>query len=391
MVSGGFYQGVAGHNLHPSTAALVPTLAHDVDLRGADLLARWERRRSAAEGLRLQFAYDRAAQDARRIGLDARRDTFDVEFQHDLAPAHRAIWGAGYRRSSDELTTVPPGFVAPARRNDGSIHIFVQDAVTLVPERWQLIVGTKVENTDYSGPEWQPSIRLAWTPSGRETWWASVSRAVRVPARLERDLLPGTGFGDEFGPEKVTAYEAGYRRLVSSRFWYDAAAFYNVYHELRSNEPVPPFRLRNLLEGRTYGAEIAARWEAAPRLRLDAAYSWLQMDLTAEPGTTLPGQAQAVEGASPSQQLALHARYDPALHWELDARLRFVDELPALAIPGYTALDLGASWFPRPDLELALVGQNLLDRHHPEQVFEGTNGVATEVERGVYARLTYGF
>lgn len=210
-------------------------------------------------------------------------------------------------------------------------------------------------------------------------------------ARLERDLLGGSGFGDVFGPEKVTACEAGYRRLLNDRFWYDVAAFYNVYDDLRTTETSPSPQLRNLMHGRTYGGEVAARWEPVPRLRLDAAYSYLQIDLELDPTSTAAGQAGAIEGSSPSQQLVLRAQYDPVLHWEIDAALRFVDRLPALGIPGYTALDAGVVWHPDPDLELAMAGQNLLASHHPEQIFEGTNGVATEVQRGVYARLTYGF
>lgn len=390
MVSGDFYEGVAGHNLHPVNA---PILAQDIDLRGSNLLARWVRRHSATEGLRLQFAYDHTVQDARMLGLDQRRDTFDLEFQHDFQPSrrHALSWGVGYRRTNDELATIPQGFVVPARRNDASSYVFLQDAIILVPERWHLIVGTKAENTDYSDIEWQPSVRLAWTPDARTTWWAGISRAVRIPARLERDLLGGTGFGDVFGPEEVTAYEAGYRRLVSPRFWYDVAAFYNAYDDLRTTETAPALQLRNFMHGRTYGAEVAARWEPAPRLRLDAAYSYLQMDLEVDPASSADPQATFIEGSSPSQQLVLRALYDPALRWEIDATVRFVDELEAVGIPGYTALDLGVAWHPRPGLELALVGQNLLDSHHPEQIFEGTNGVATEVQRAVYARFTYGF
>lgn len=390
-VTADFYEGLAGHNTLPSPSG------QDIDLRGGNVLARWERRYSAAEGLRLQVAYDHSVQDARRIGLDARRDTFDLEFQHSLQPAprHQLTWGAGYRRTSDDLTTVPPGVVDPRRRNDASTYLFIQDAVALSPQRWHLTFGTKVENTDYSDVEWQPNVRLAWTPNTRGTWWAAISRAVRVPARLERDLLGGSGFGDLFGPERLTAYELGHRRLVSSKLWYDVAIFYNVYDRLRNGEPMsesPFVQLRNFMEGRTYGGEVATRWEIRPSLRFDLAYSYLQMDLGLDPASAAsPAGPDAIEGSSPARQLVLRAVYDPAPAWELDATLRFVSDLEALDIPAYTALDLGIGWSPRANAQFALVGRNLLDDHHPEQVFEGSNGVATEVERGVYAKLTYRF
>ena len=40
--------------------------------------------------------------------------------------------------------------------------------------------------------------------------------------------------------------------------------------------------------------------------------------------------------------------------------------------------------------ELTLIGQNLLDAHHPEQAFAFSgSGMATDVQRGVYGRVTW--
>ena len=91
-------------------------------------------------------------------------------------------------------------------------------------------------------------------------------------------------------------------------------------------------------------------------------------------------------------QLVLRSALDLPHFSEFDTTLRFVDDLPTLAYSSYTALDLGLSRHPREGYELALVGQNLLDAHHPEQTFAfSASAIPSEVERGVYGGVVWGF
>src|SRR5258708_6972902 len=64
---------------------------------------------------------------------------------------------------------------------------FVQNRIAL-RDSLQLTLGTKLEHNDFSAFEWQPNARLAWNLSSTHTLWGAVSRAVRVPTRLERDV-----------------------------------------------------------------------------------------------------------------------------------------------------------------------------------------------------------
>jgi iron complex outermembrane receptor protein len=64
-----------------------------------------------------------------------------------------------------------------------------------------------------------------------------------------------------------------------------------------------------------------------------------------------------------------------------DAFFRYVDEVPSQRVPAYSSLDLRLAWRPTPALELAVVGQNLLDDHHPEW------GGDTEIRRAVYGQV----
>src|SRR5207253_191518 len=101
---------------------------------------------------------------------------------------------------------------------------------SVVRDRVRLTAGSKIERTTFSGVELQPSARLAWTPSSQHTFWAAVTRALRTPSRVEDGfrftglITPGSPplyarvIGDgNFESEKLMAYEAGYRRYLTSR------------------------------------------------------------------------------------------------------------------------------------------------------------------------------
>tara|TARA_Y100000588_G_C13421689_1_gene571867 strand:+ start:84 stop:356 length:273 start_codon:yes stop_codon:yes gene_type:complete len=69
----------------------------------------------------------------------------------------------------------------------------------------------------------------------------------------------------------------------------------------------------------------------------------------------------------------------------------YADYLPGRDIAAYFELDLRLAWRPVRALEVALVGQNLLDEHHPEFVDLFVDSLPTEVQRGVYATAAWEF
>jgi iron complex outermembrane recepter protein len=385
LISGDVFEASAG--IRENAA-----LAHRVEHSGHNLLARWSRQDPDGDGLRLQFYYD--VVDYESIGFTQDRDTWDLEFQQSLhpAPRHRVVWGMAYRRVRDHALSALTGFVdiLPAHRDDATQAVFLQDTFSLAPDRLNLVLGIKYEETDYADSAWLPNVRLAWTPSEDQTWWAAVSEATRVPSRLEADLtfLGSLRIGDELAAEKVRAYEAGHRRLLSSELWYDVALFYNDYDDLTEAEA--DGTLRNLMHGSTRGAEIAVRWEPLPRFRADVSYTWLSMDLELEPGSTAdPGLPARHEGLAPRHQLTARGMLELGEALEIDATMRYVDELTAIGVPDYTQLDLALNWRPLDDWEFSLVGTNLLDSHQPEQDFAFSGGLPSEVERSLYFRATW--
>lgn len=123
------------------------------------------------------------------------RTTYDIDFQHRLAPwpDHDLMWGVGMRYSVD---TVPPGgfaSITPATGGFRLVNVFLQDEVTLVPDTLRATLGTRLERNSYTGAEPQPNVRLIWTPNAQQSLWAAVSRAVRMPSRAEESAIIDLG------------------------------------------------------------------------------------------------------------------------------------------------------------------------------------------------------
>jgi iron complex outermembrane recepter protein len=359
---------------------------------GGNLLGRWTRFLSDGGRTSLQFYYDTTELD--NPVLEESRDTFDLEFVHELPQwgKHRIIYGLTYRRTSDEIVNTPRLSLVPDQRTDRLGGAFVQDEIELSPDRLYLILGSKFEENDYTGTEVQPNIRLSWHAGEIGTLWAAISRAVRTPSRLEDDFritVPGVGtlMGNRMQEsEELVAYEAGYRFSPTANVFLDIAAFYNEYDRLLTLEGLTT---GNKSSGITRGMEIAATYTPTRNCRLSGGYSFLKMDLELDrdsldnPAT----RVTAIEGANPEHQVFVRAGTTFSGRYEFDVAVRHVDELPAQNVSSYTVADTRLAAHLNENLELSLVGRNLFEKHH----FEQRTNLSTEVEDGVYAKLLWRF
>src|SRR6185369_5457075 len=69
--------------------------------------------------------------------------------------------------------------------------VFAQDEIRLRNDL-KFTLGAKFENNPYTGTETLPSARLAWKPDERRLVWTALSRAVRAPSRIDRELFVPT-------------------------------------------------------------------------------------------------------------------------------------------------------------------------------------------------------
>jgi iron complex outermembrane recepter protein len=376
----------------------------DTDVDGGNLLGRWTRTASERSGLELQVYWDRTHRRIPNL-FEEHLDILDLDFQHrlPLAERHDLVWGFGYRWHQDEVGNSSVIGFFPPRRSFGLASLFAQDEVSLLGDRLDVTVGTKVEHNESTGVEVQPSLRAAWKPNGRHTLWGGVSRAVRTPTRIDEDVI---AFGPngihlvegsrDFESEELLAYELGYRIQPNPELLVDLAAFYNVYDQLRSQEPPPaapfPIVLRNKLDAETWGVELRVNAQPRQGFRLQAAYARLEKRFSLDPGSRDPLGGLG-EGNDPENRFALRSSLDLPSNLEVDAALRYVSSLPQPRVDDYTELDLRLGWHPgwinSEALELSLVGRNLLHSSHEE--FGPANPFREAVERSVYGKMTWRF
>jgi iron complex outermembrane receptor protein len=395
-VQGDYYNGDAGRRIGD------PIRPDKTDISGGNVLGRWKRIFSRTADMAFQFYYDRTERNNASIGEI--RDTLDVDFQNRFSPfsRHDFLWGLGYHNTTDDTDT--PGSLSfdPESRSDNRFSAFIQDEITLIQQKLYLTPGSKFENNDYSGFEYQPSIKLSWTPTQKHTLWAAISRAVRTPSRIEQDqkveiTIPYVGpftvvkGNPDYDSEELVAYELGYRIRPADRLSIDIATFYNVYDNLGTAETssAGTATFENKLEAETYGIEGTVNWGVTDFWNLVAGYSFFEASYDYDESSEASPSKQALEKIDPRHKATFLSHVNLPHNIEFDTALYYVESfsVPSAEIPAYFRFDARLGWRPTKAVDLSIVLQNAFDDEHPEY----SEGVieSSEIQRSIFGKITW--
>ncbi|MCB1949322.1 TonB-dependent receptor [Nitrosomonas sp.] len=393
---------------------------------GGNIRLRWDRVYSEQSAIMLQIYYDRNRYRLVPIG-DSDAESFDVDFQHRLnfLEKHSVTWGLNYRLYHNTVFDSVISQFTPREQTNHQFGAFLRDEISLLPERLMLTIGTRLDHNDFSGLEVQPNARLMWTPNSSNSVWMSISRAVRIPSRAEQDVtavvqqiqgLPGfpilpvpilatiTGTNN-FGSEKLIAYEVGYRHQITPRASVDIAGFVNDYSQLRdfsfgalsAGVGLPgqiriPVTANNNASALTYGLEVSADWKPLNQWRLQASYSYLNMDIdSSELVKQLDPTTGGADKVAPQHRLSFRSNYDFSEKLQLNLWLRYVSKIAFYNIPDYVTMDARFSFKPVKHVELFLMGQNLFSQNHREFVSDTIPTLPGVIPRGIYAGVQWRF
>jgi iron complex outermembrane recepter protein len=363
---------------------------------GANLLGRWRRTFASDSDLEMHGYYDHTYWIIPGNFEEWRDTVFGAVKYRVPRGRHDLLLGADAMISRDRIGNIGPAHLVPAQYTARTFGAYAQDTIGLVPEHLAFVLGLKLEHNSFSGWEYQPTARLAWTPNPRTTVWTAVSRAVRTPVRIDRDFsfqFAGVNLfeaSDDFKTETTVAYELGLRHQPVSSFTFDVSAFVNRYDDLRSNEPLGatprPRTFKNSLNAEAYGAELTVMYQPVPRLLFKGSYRYLDIGFSKDPGSPTMSDGDA-EGNDPEHLASLGVHVDLSGNLEFDGFLRHASSLPDPATPAYTVMDLRVGWRPRPAWDFSLSARDLLDRQHPEIVT--TNSLNEEIHRSYTLKVTW--
>jgi iron complex outermembrane receptor protein len=413
-VQGDAYAAEAGQQLRlnffspPSN----PIVEGDKRFNGQNIMATWRRVLSSSD-FQLRTYWDRTNRE--ELNYKEIRNTFDADFIHRMPLGrHEMTWGLGARFSpSTFFQKLEAVNFLPHKQTYRIFSAFVQDDIALRPDKLSLTVGTKLETTSYSGFNYQPSARLAWTPDSENTFWGAVTRAVRTASRLEEGfnfsalLAPATPLyvrliGDgNFEPEELIAYEAGFRHYISARGFVSVSLFHNRYDDLLSVEQRPtfvettpspahvvlPLDFRNGIVAHSTGGELTVLWDFTESIRTRASYSLVRLDAERKHSSIDASTVNQLEGDTPHHKVIVQSTFELPLGFELNGVYRYVSSVRNQAAPSYSTAD---AWIGRrlgAHFSLEIVGRNLLQPFHVE--YGGLPGPQVGIRRSGFVALTW--
>lgn len=388
--------------------------------RGGNLSAHWTQPIFENGELSALATFERV--DSTQVAYGEDRDTYGLDLQLTLHPflRHEVITGLTFRQDRDHLTDSAWFKYTPSDAKTQFTGAYLQDEISVLPDRLLLTIGSKFERNSFSGWESQPSLRAIFRTSKTQRTWMGLSRAARTPSRLEHGVdffaytnppsdtfpFPATvqaSGSRDFRSEHVTALEFGHRYEPTYQLSFDLSLYYNFYDDLRGTwyaEPVfalapVPHAVQtvyadNSIKGSTYGGEFEVRWQPGPTFKLEASVASVRMDLHQRVASPIPDPSIAgIVGATPHQEYKLRAQWDPLPHWSVDTSVRHVEALPGPQLPSYTGFDARIAWHPDTTWEVDLVGRDLLDKSHGESSKNFIGDQVRETARSVFLRVTY--
>ncbi len=367
--------------------------------KGDNFLVNWKRENSSTSQFQLQTYYDHTW---RNFGNTFTEDvkTLDIEAQnyHQLGSRHELNYGTGARLIAHKMNNLELFGFFPAYKNLYVFNTFLQYDFMLIPDKLKYTIGTKLEYNSYTQFQHQPNTRLTWLATDNLSVWAAYSRAVRNPSRFDRELgyylTPDQGLilgNPDFRSEVLDAFEFGLHYQPNENYFFSAATFYNIYDHVRSAEPtdltVFPIILSNGVRGESFGFEFSGNAYITPWLNMRGGYTLFKKNLYLKPGSKDLNEASA-ESNDPMHQLLLQANVETAWDVEIGTVFRYIAFLPDPFVETYAALDIRLAWAVNENLELSLVGQDLLSPYHTEYI---TDKPQRLIARSLFGKITCRF
>lgn len=402
--------------VYSSQPTISTTLNDRTKVANGNILGRWNHVFSNGSEATVQVYFDRVRRFD--LGLNTQNTgDVDLHYHFHIGSRHDIVAGLGYRLTDQGFEDGYSIAVGSGHRTDNLFSSFIQDEIRLT-DSLSLTVGSKFEHNAFTGFEYEPSVQLVWSPSGAQTVWASVSRAIQQPSWVFQEVqwdetvvnVPGAGAAvvHVSGSPTVAAadvrdYELGYRTRLSRLISLDTSIFCGDYDNLQTLEsqapfftqsPAPPHLVLPTVFGSfgnaiTYGTEISAHLDIAKWWRISPGFSFLKANLSRVPVSNDFAFA-GTSGDAPKPQAQFRSNIKLPHNVEWDTSAYYVGSLTIGPVPAYTRLDTRVGWHIGKLVDISIIGQNLLSPRHIE-FLDGLQVTPLETVRSVAARIAWRF
>ncbi|MDE3165337.1 MAG: DUF4154 domain-containing protein, partial [Acidobacteriota bacterium] len=271
---------------------------------GGYLQAKYSHTSASGAETSVQFSYDRTRINYPYLAGDLNNLTFDVQHRVQTGSRNEIYFGGGYQQYWDDTASRMFAAFNPTAAAIRDANAVLRDEFQIVPSRLLISAGIRFDYLSFGDFEFQPSVRLLYTPDARHSLWFAVSRAVRTPDRFDRDVRADYGFqlyagipihehlngSTAFHSETESSFEAGYRMQSGQRWSLDTSLFWSRYGALRvlsTGMPVPivdsgrfyldvPATVINGASGHSWGGEAWGTVQVRPGWRLMPGYYYVR-------------------------------------------------------------------------------------------------------------------
>jgi iron complex outermembrane receptor protein len=403
---------------YPTIDPSVDRMQAHTDYNGGYLQALWTHAGASGSESEVRLSYDRNNLDYPYLSGKLQNLTLDFQKRVQTGERNEIYWGAGFQQYSDNTTSNRFTGFNPPDDVFRSGNVVLRDEWQVVPGRLLASAGIRVDYSSYRRIEYQPSARLLFTPKANQSAWLAVSRAVRTPNRVDRDIsfdlgtsvvlgmqMPVINHGSRAMQSEVArTAEAGYRFQSGQHWSVDTSIFGTVYERLRSIDSDPPqllvtnsgmillvpLHIGNSGAGHSYGGEVSATVQVRRGWRVIPSYSYVKDDrwLPADPEQALYNWDHLPSDLR--HQGTLRSQHDLARNLQLDLMARARSRDNTYSLPGVLLIDARLNWHPARSTEFSFGLQNLTNRRVFETVSEGATP-AIPTRRGFLVQWTQRF
>jgi len=185
-IQGQVFDGATGQQaLLPQTELPIypaPNIVNeDEKKKGGNVLLRWLRKSSPDLSTNIQFFFNTYTH--RETTFGAKRETFDIELnQHKrMSPSSEIVYGAGFR--ANRFITDNTDIISLTENVEDTIaSMFIEGDFSLIPDKWNVQIGLKMERYKLEDSNYMPSIRSIYRLNSRQRIWGSLARTVEMPS-----------------------------------------------------------------------------------------------------------------------------------------------------------------------------------------------------------------